>query len=84
MEDRVWLLTDNLRTDRPSRKLDNQQIGPYRIVAKKGYSYQLDLPPSIGIHRVFHASLLRKAPDNPFPRQVIQPQPPVNVVGDDE
>jgi hypothetical protein len=33
---------------------------------------------------VFHASLLRKALDNPLPGQVIQPQPPVNVIGDDE
>lgn len=64
---RVWLLTDNIRTDRPSRKLDNQQIGPYRIMAKKGYSYQLDLPASMGIHKVFHASLLRKAHDDPLP-----------------
>ena len=84
VEDRVQLLTDNLRTDRPSRKLDNQQIGPYKIVAKKGYSYQLDLPPLIGIYRVFHASLLRKALDNPLPRQVIQLQLPVNVVGDNK
>jgi hypothetical protein len=82
--DYVWLLTDNIQTDRPSRKLDNQQIGSYKIIAKKGYSYQLDLPPSMGIHKVFHASLLRKAPNNPLPGQVVEPLPPVNVTGDDE
>jgi hypothetical protein len=82
--DYVWILTDNIQTDRPSRKLDNQQIGSYKIIAKKGYSYQLDLPPSMGIHKVFHASLLRKAPDNPLPGQVVEPLPPVNVTGDDE
>jgi hypothetical protein len=84
VEDRVWLLTDNLRTDRPSRKLDHQQVGTYKIIAKKGHSYQLDLPSSMGIHKVFHASLLRKAPDNPLPGQIVTPLPPVNVTGDDE
>jgi hypothetical protein len=38
----------------------------------------------MGIHKVFHASLLRKAPDNPLPGQVVTPLLPVNVTGDDE
>jgi hypothetical protein len=84
VHDRVWLLTDNLKTDRPSRKLDHQQVGPYEIVAKKGHSYQLDLPASMGIHKVFHASLLRKAANNPLPGQKVTPLPPVNITGEDE
>ena len=85
VKDKVWLLTDNIHTDRPSRKLDHQQLGPYDIVEKRGYSYLLDLPDSLkGKHQVFHASLLRKAPNNPLPGQVISPPPPVNITGDDE
>jgi hypothetical protein len=38
----------------------------------------------MGIHKGFHASLLRKAPNNPLPGQVVEPLPPVNVTGDDE
>ena len=30
--------------ERPSRKLDYQMAGPYRILEKVGHSYRLDLP----------------------------------------
>lgn len=53
-------------------------------MARKGHSYQLDLPLLIGIHKVFYTSLLRKALDNPLPGQVINLLPPVNVTGDNE
>ncbi len=53
-------------------------------MAKKGHSYQLNLPALMGIHRVFHASLLRKAANNPLPGQKVTPLPPVNITGEDE
>jgi len=34
--DRVWLNTKNIRTRRPSRKLDNKRHGPYEIKDKIG------------------------------------------------
>ncbi|POS82116.1 hypothetical protein EPUL_006419, partial [Erysiphe pulchra] len=82
--DMVWLLADNLRTDRPSRKLDHQQRGPFRITSMKGSSYKLDIPSSWRIHPVFSANLLRKAATNPLPGQTCENPSPVNIVGDDE
>jgi hypothetical protein len=38
----------------------------------------------MGVHRVFHANLLRKASDDPLPGQVVEPLPPINVTGDEE
>jgi len=38
----------------------------------------------MGIHKVFHASLLRKARDDPLPGQIVEPLPPINITGDDE
>lgn len=56
---RVWLNARNVRTIRPTKKLDNKKIGPFEIIQKVGtHAYKLQLPPSIKIHPVFHVSLL--------------------------
>ena len=34
--DRVWPLTRNIRTQRPSKKLDHRKIGPYPVEAVIG------------------------------------------------
>ena len=83
--DKVWLSTENIRTQRPSRKLDHRQMGRYEIIRKVGpTSYELRLPETLRIHPVFHASLLRLDPDDPLPNQVIPPAPPVIVDGEEE
>jgi hypothetical protein len=66
--DKVYLLTKNLRTKRPSKGLDNVKVGPFLIAARKGpVSYLLDLPKDAKIHPVFHASLLEPAdPETPL------------------
>jgi len=57
--DKVWLKSKNIRTTRPSNKLDHKQIGPYTILEKVGSrAYKLDLPASVKLHPVFHISLL--------------------------
>ena len=81
--DLVWLLTKNIHTERPSKKLDHKKISPYRITELVGSSYRLDLPASIRIHNVFYPSLLRAAAEDPLPGQHNNPPPPV-VVSDEE
>lgn len=34
--DKIWVSTKNWETQRPSRKLDHQMAGPYRIHQKEG------------------------------------------------
>jgi len=63
--DMVWLLPRNIKTTRPSKKLDYKKIRPLKILAKIGTSaYTLALPPSMAIHNTFHISLLEAYQDN--------------------
>lgn len=82
--DLVWLSTRHVNTERPSKKLDDKMIGPFKVLSQHGVSYRLELPSSMKIHDVFHASLLRRAPAQPLPGQLAEPQGPVVVDNNDE
>ena len=66
--DKVYLLTRNLKTKRPSKKLDHVRVGPFFIKQPKGpVNYELELPKDARIHPVFHVSLLEPAdPSTPI------------------
>ena len=76
--DRVLLRLKNIRTNRPSKKLDWLAL-PYKVLKTVGsHAVQLNTPP--GIHPVFHVSLLRRAGSNPLPSQILQwDEPPPSV-----
>ena len=82
--DMVFLSSRNISTERPSRKLDDKMLGPFRVLDKVGSSYRLELPASMQIHNVFHPSLLRKAATDPLPGQQTEPPRPVTVDGQEE
>ena len=68
--DKVYLLRRNIKTERPSDKLDHEKLGPSQFEKVTGpVNYRLSLPITMNIHPVFHVSLLGPAspgaPDAP-------------------
>ena len=69
----------------PSKKLQHQFTGPYRVIQKVSpVAFKLDLPPSLKIHPVFHVSLLRpyKDPASIANRDPPPPSPPAVTIDD--
>jgi hypothetical protein len=66
--DKVYLLTKNLRTRKPTKKLDKVKVGPFFISKRiSPVNYRLELPKDAKIHNVFHISLLEPAdPETPI------------------
>ena len=60
--DKVYPIARNIRTTRPSRKLDHQKVGPFAVEKKVGpVSYKLRLSESMEkIHPIFHIAFLEK------------------------
>jgi hypothetical protein len=63
---KVYLVSRNLRTKRPSRKLDFRKIGPFKIDKRiSENNYALALPSTMRLRtNVFHISLLEPTPEN--------------------
>ena len=83
----VWLDGRNIKTLRPSKKLDQKKLGPFRILKKIGKgSYCLQLPKSWSrIHPVFNKILLSPYHPPAFPsQQSPEPPGPVNMDGHPE
>jgi hypothetical protein len=77
--DKVWLSLENIKTNRPCKKLDHK-YAKYTIIEVLGsHNYKLDTPP--GIHNAFHTRLLRPVKSHPLPGQIVaDPQPPALLV----
>ena len=81
--DKVFLSARNIRTQRPSKKLDSKNLGPFEVLERVGpTSYRLKLDNSMRIHPVFHSNLLRLDPENPLPGQVQEPADPIEIDGE--
>ena len=80
--DFVWLDRRNIKTARPSDKLDERNLGPFQIVKKRGQAYELELPDTMHIHPVFHGWLLRKDEQDPLDGQQNDPPGPI-VLGEE-
>ncbi|THC96065.1 hypothetical protein EYZ11_004438 [Aspergillus tanneri] len=69
----------------PSRKLSDQWADPYRILARIGHAYRLELPSSIKVHHIFPPDKLRHAPTvPPLPGQITDPSLLIEVDGHQE
>ena len=83
VRDKVFLLTKNIRTERLSKKLNNKNIGLFKIKKLVRLLYQLELPHIMKIYDVFHPNLLQKVANNLLPGQRNSP-PPLTVVNNKE
>jgi len=78
--EKVWLLRRNVKTTRPSDKLDHRRLGPFPIIERlSDVTYRLRLPPTMKIHNVFHVSLLEKFKISNNPSRHTPPPPPVQL-----
>ena len=77
--DKVFVKSDHICTTRPSKKLVEKYLGPFKIIAQAGtHLFTLRLPSSMrAIHPVFHVSMLEPSTPNPFPAREAIPEPPV-------
>ena len=84
----TWFLTKNTQSTRPSKKLDYKHLGPFEGMEdpklKTPYSYRLKFSPDIKVHPIRHISELKPAADDPYPGQVIERPPPVEIDGEEE
>ena len=82
--DKVMLDQRNIKTKRPSVKLDHKKFGPFEIVRKVGNrAYELALPPQMKIHPVFHVGLLEPYRQSLDPTRYQSP-PPVEEIDGEE
>ena len=79
--DYVQLNTKYQNTARPSPKLDNNNTSPFKIITKKGHSFQLRLPNSMKINLVILLDKLRKSARDLLLGQINKPKDLVEIVG---
>ena len=76
--DFVLLDGRNIKTRRPVKKLELKLYGPYQVKRRIGKnSYELNLPPRLRIHPVFHVVLLEPYHENAIPGREVRPEPEV-------
>ena len=81
--DEVWLNARNIQTKRPSRKLNQKNLGQFKVKSKlNAWAYKLELPNIMQIHPVFHVLLLTPCAKDPLPKQT-QPEAQLIKVNED-
>lgn len=84
--DKVLLVTTNLRTKQPTKKLDDKKAGPFTISEKiSSCAYHLELPITMHIHDVFHINLRTPSKeDTDFHCHEVKPPPMITAEGEEE
>jgi hypothetical protein len=81
----VWLNSKNIKTLRPSKKLDDRNLGPFKIIEKKSDTVvKLELPETMKIHPVFHVRLLKPVEEIEGMKREQRVPGPIIVEGEEE
>ena len=84
--DKVWLDSCNIKTTRPSKKLDDRWFGPFPITEViSDNAYQLKLTPAFArVHPVFNITLLRQFEQDKIQgrRRPTHPEPSIDEEGE--
>jgi chromodomain-containing protein len=81
---RVWLEGCNLHVRGPAKLLP-KRYGPFQVTQKIGnVAYQLDLPPLIKVHNMFHIDLLTLYKETEEYRQAYMRPSPITVQSEEE
>lgn len=79
--DMVYVNAKDFTSDRQSRSLSSKNVGPWKIIRNiNNKAYELDIPENLrkaGLTPIFHPWKLHLAPSDPFPGQVLTPDPPM-------
>ena len=83
---KVFLDGRNIKTNRPSAKMEDKWFGPYEVIEKVGAgAYRLKIPKTWRqVHPVFNVSMLKPAHEPVFDSQRKPPPPPPVIVEDEE
>ncbi|KAM4055470.1 integrase core domain-containing protein [Hirsutella rhossiliensis] len=66
------------------RRVPDFDVGDWVIVAKRGHSFELDLPKGMRVAKVLHADRLRRAARDPLPGQQVEAPPAEMINGEPE
>jgi hypothetical protein len=83
--DQVFIISKNIKTTCPIRKLAEKLLGPYEIIAQpSSHAYTLKLPQSMrAVHPVFHISQIEPHVPSQIPDREQSPPPAIELDGDD-
>ena len=86
--DMVYVNAKHLASERPSRSLSFKNVGLWKIIRIiDNKAYELEIPDqlkNVGLTPIFHPWKLYLAPSNPFPGQVLPPEPPIAITENNE
>ena len=74
----MWFSLRNIKTNRPSRKLDWLQQKYTVVEVKTPLTVELDFPGNL--HKIVHVDLLERATEDPLPSQVLEDARPGPVL----
>ena len=81
--DYVFILARFIKSIRPTKKLSEKYLDPFKVIGKPGtHSYLIKLPNHLyAIHLVFHISQIEPVPLSNIPNCVNPPLPSIEIDG---